>query len=144
MPLPHQIRANAARRDIERGDVLEILIPISMFAMIAAIVVLPSYFKSQERQRMAEALKASIDKGEPLPPEVVTAISSGVKAPPSPTRDLRTGIIWIGVAVGLAAFGLALGLEHPDATYPLLACAAFPGFIGLAFVVLGLINKDKV
>jgi hypothetical protein len=123
---------------------MEILIPISLFAMIAAIVVLPSYFKSQERQRMAEALKASIDKGEPLPPEVISAISStSIKPAPSATRDLRTGIIWMGVAVGLAAFAIALGFEHPDATYPLLACAAFPGFIGLAFVVLGLINGNK-
>ena len=122
---------------------MEMLIPITLFIMIAAIVIMPSYFKSQERQRMAEALKASIDKGEPLPPEVVTAISGSMKPPPSPARDLRTGIIWIGVAVGLAAFGIALGFEEPDATYPLLACAAFPGFIGLAFVVLGLINRNK-
>jgi hypothetical protein len=123
---------------------LEILIPLSLFAMIAAIVIMPSYFKSQERQRMAEALRASIEKGEPLPPEVIAAISSNVKAPPSAGRDLRTGIIWVGVAVGLAAFGIALGFSEPDATYPLLACAAFPGFIGLAFIVLGLINRNRV
>ena len=122
---------------------MEILIPITLFVMIAAIVIFPSYFKSQERQRMAEALRSSIDKGEPLPPEVVTAISSNVKAPPSPARDLRTGIIWIGVAVGLAVMGVVIGVEEPDATYPMLGIAAFPGFVGLAFVVLGLINRNK-
>ena len=122
---------------------MEILVPISLFAMIAAIVIFPSYFKSRERERMAEALRSSIDRGEPLPPEVVTAISSNVKAPPSPARDLRTGIIWIGVAVGLAVMGVVVGMEEPDATYPMLGVAAFPGFVGLAFVVLGLINRNK-
>lgn len=122
---------------------MEMLIPIALFAMIAAIVIFPSYFKSQERQRMAEALRSSIEKGEPLPPEVVTAISSNVKAAPSPARDLRTGIIWVGVAVGLAVMGVIIGVEEPDATYPMLGVAAFPGFVGLAFVVLGLINRKK-
>jgi hypothetical protein len=49
----------------------------------------------------------------------------------------------MGVAIGLAAFGIALGFEEPDAVFPLVACAAFPGFIGLAFIVLGLINRTK-
>ena len=122
---------------------MEILIPIAFFAMIAAIVVLPNYFKSQERQKMADTLRAAIDRGQPLPAEVVNAISSGVKPPPSPGRDLRIGIIWLGVAIGLAAFGLVLGFAEPDATFPMIACAAFPGFIGLAFIVLGFINRGK-
>ena len=45
--------------------------------------------------------------------------------------------------MGFAALGLAVSFEDPDALYPLLGCAAFPGFIGLAFIILGLINKPK-
>ena len=70
-------------------------------------------------------------------------LRSARSPPPSPGRDLRTGIIWLGVAVGLAGFGVAMGFEEPDATFPLIAIAAFPGFIGLAFVVLGLIARTK-
>jgi uncharacterized membrane protein len=33
--------------------------------------------------------------------------------------------------------GIALSFVEPDATFPLIACAAFPGFIGLAFILLG-------
>ncbi|MEO8114544.1 MAG: DUF6249 domain-containing protein [Phenylobacterium sp.] len=120
-----------------------ILIPISLFAMIAAIIIAPRYFKSIERQKMADTLRLAIEKGQPLPAEIVEAMSSGVKVPPSPARDLRTGIIWLGVGVGLAACGLALGFEEPDATFPMVAIAAFPGFIGLAFIVLGLLNRAK-
>lgn len=126
---------------------MEILIPISLFAMIAALVIAPRYFKSMERQKMADTLRAAIEKGQPLPSEVIDAMSSNVRSPamlPSPQRDLRTGIIWLGVGVGLAAMGLAISFEEPDALFPCLGLASFPIFIGLAFVALGLLNRTKV
>ena len=125
---------------------MEILIPLGFFAMIAALVIVPRYFRSQERQRMAETLRVAIEKGQPLPSEVIDAMSSDVRAPglpPSPQRDLRTGIIWLGIGVGLAAMGAAISFEEADALYPVLGIAAFPIFIGLAFVALALLNKPK-
>jgi len=124
----------------------EVLIPLAFFAMIAAIFIAPRYFKSQERQKMAETLRVAIEKGQPLPPEVVDAMSSNVRnpgLPPSPQRDLRTGIIWLGVGVGFAALGLVISFEEPDALFPCLGLASFPTFIGLAFIALGLLNKKQ-
>ncbi|ACG77941.1 conserved hypothetical protein [Phenylobacterium zucineum HLK1] len=125
---------------------MEILVPISLFAMIAALVIVPRYFRSLERQKMADTLRVAIEKGQPIPGEIVEAMSSNVRSPampPSPQRDLRTGIIWLGVALGLVALGLIVGFEEPDASYWFIGIASFPGFIGLAFIVLGLINKPK-
>ncbi len=122
-----------------------VLIVAIVFGSLAAIIIAPMYFRSQERQRMQDSLRLSIEKGETLPADVVSALSQSVKLPnaPSPGRDLRVGIIWVGIAVGFAALGVAVSFEDPDALFPLLGCAAFPGFIGLAFIVLGLINKPK-
>lgn len=125
---------------------MEILIPLGFFAMIAALVIVPRYFKSLERQRMAETLKVAIEKGQPLPTEIIDAMSSNVRTPglpPSPQRDLRTGIIWLGIGVGMAAMGAAISFEEPEALYFFLGIAAFPIFIGLAFIALASLNKTK-
>lgn len=123
-----------------------VLIVAIIFGSIASLVIVPRYFQSLERQKMAETLRAAIERGQPLPSEVIDAMSTNVRSPglpPSPQRDMRTGIVWLGVALGLVALGLIVGFEEPDASYWFLGFAAFPGFIGLAFIVLGLINKPK-
>lgn len=122
---------------------MEFLVPLGFFAMIAAIVIVPRYLKSQERQKLQETLRASIEKGADLPPEVVQALTSDAKPPSTPYRDLRTGVIWLGVAVGFAACGFAVSFEEPDALYPMLGLAAFPGFIGLALILLSVIGRNK-
>ncbi len=125
---------------------IAVLIPFGFMAMIAAIVIVPRYFRSMERQKMAETLRAAIEKGQPMPTEVIDAMSSNVRtpaAPPSPSRDLRTGLVWMGVAVGLAAMGLALSFEEPDALYPMVGIAAFPGFIGVAFIIMWAIARER-
>ena len=122
---------------------MEILIPLAFFAMIAAIVLVPRYLKSVERQKLQDTLRASIEKGADLPVEVLEALTSDVKTPPSPYRDMRAGIIWLGVAVGFAALGFAVSFEEPDALYPMLGVAAFPGFIGLALIALSFVARGK-
>jgi hypothetical protein len=125
-------------------EILWILVPLSPFLLVAALVLVPAYLRSKERQKMADALRLAIEKGQTIPADIIDTMNVTVaKAAPSPQRDLRVGIIWMGVAVGLAAFGIALGFEEPEATFPLVAIAAFPGFIGLAFLVLGLINRNR-
>ncbi|WP_337187263.1 DUF6249 domain-containing protein [Phenylobacterium sp.] len=125
---------------------MEILVPLALFAMIAALVIVPRYFKSIERQKVADTLRVALERGEPLPPELIDALQTdtGSKGlPPSPQRDLRTGIIWLGIGVGLACFGVAVSFEEADALYPMLGVSAFPIFIGLAFILLGVLGKSK-
>jgi hypothetical protein len=54
-----------------------ILVPIGFFAMIAAIVIVPNYLRVRERQEMQATVRAAIEKGQPLPPELVEALVQG-------------------------------------------------------------------
>lgn len=121
------------------------LVPIAVFVMVAVIVVVPRYLKSLERQKMADTLRAAIEKGQPLPPEMINllTVSGRVRPAPSPQRDLRRGVILLAVALGLVVMGLLIGQGEPDATYPMVGLAAIPAFIGLALIVISRFGKDR-
>ncbi len=116
-----------------------------IFGSVTAVILVPFYLRSQERIRVQETLRAAIENGQAMPNEVVenAARNINLRPQPSPSRDLRTGIIWLGVGLGFVAMGVAMGYEDPEATIPMIACAAFPVFIGLAFIALALINRTK-
>lgn len=125
------------------GD-LKILIPLAPFIMVIAIVVIPAWLKSRDRREMQATLRAAIDKGQPLPPEVIDSISKdNVKPPATAARDLRTGVILLAVAVGIALFGYAVSFAEMDAFYVISGMAAVPGAIGLAFIILSFFNKNN-
>ena len=123
---------------------------LSVFGTITAIIVGPSYLKSRERREMQETVRRAIDKGQPLPPEVIDAMTKDVtKNLPSRTRDIRRGIIWLAVGVGIAAFSLINSMSWGNDGWNnhvgdgMLGIAAIPVTIGLAFIVLSFFNKNK-
>ena len=120
------------------------LIPIVLFIMIGAIVIVPTWLKSKERKEMQATLRASIEKGQALPPEIVEALSKeNIKPPATATRDLRVGVILLAVSLGVALFGYMVSFAEMDAFYPIAGSAAVPGMIGLAFIILSFFNKNK-
>jgi hypothetical protein len=123
-----------------------VLIPIAFFAMIAAIVLVPGYLRSQDRARMHETLRIAYEKGQPVPPELIEALQRNVapKVISTPERDLRRGIVLIAVGLGFAGLGYGLwyGLMSVNeiAAYvtggSTAGAGAIPGFIGVAYLIL--------
>jgi hypothetical protein len=122
---------------------MEVLIPIAVFAMIPAIVIVPNWLKARERSEMQATLRTAIDKGQPMPPEVIDALTKTVKLPPNSISDLRTGIIWVGVGLGLGAFGYITSYEWDEAFHVMGGIGAIPAIIGLTYVVLSFFNPNK-
>lgn len=118
----------------------QFLIPIAFFGMIAAIVLVPRYFRNKERQDVQATVRAAIDKGQEMPAELIDAITKERRPAASPARDVRAGIIWLAVAAGFAGFGYYIGWYADEAQPAFFAIAAFPGFIGLAFLAMGLVG----
>lgn len=130
-------------------DFIPLVAILSVFGTITAIAFGPAYLKSREKREMQATVRHAIDKGQELPPELIDAMTRDVASKlPSRTRDLRRGVIWIAVGVGIAAFGLLsdLGWDHREMDNignGLLGVAAIPFTIGLAFIVLSFFNSNK-
>ena len=125
-------------------ELTPILIVFIVFASIVAIVLGPGYLRSREKQAMQDIVRTAIDKGQPMPQDMIDALTREAKARvPSASRDLRVGVILLAVSLGVALFGYMVSFAEMDAFYPIAGSAAVPGMIGLAFIVLSFFNKNK-
>lgn len=134
-------------------DFIGLVAVVAFFSTLVAIFFGPTFLRARERRETQETVRRAIDKGQPLPPEVLDALTKDVaKNLPSRTRDIRRGVIWAAVGVGLAAFSLINemtwmndhsfnGNDFPSGG--LLGIAAIPFTIGLAFIVLSFLNPNK-
>lgn len=116
---------------------------LALFGFLTAIIVVPRWLKSRDRRELQETLRMAMSKDQVLPPEVVEAITTDTRLPPSPERDLRDGVIWLAVGLGVAFFGWMVGFEDDDAVYPLIGLASIPALIGLALIALGVLGLGR-
>jgi len=112
----------------------EEMIPIFMFLAIVLIFFIVLYFRQRSRADMQQTIRLALERGTELTPELISRL--GAPAEPSKTRDLRAGLVWMGLAFGLALCGLAVAYFSIEALYGCLAGAAFPFSIGVAYMIM--------
>ena len=111
----------------------EIIIPVVMFLGLTVVFSLLFWFRYRARREMQETLRVALDKGQDLTPEIIDRLGHPKAAP---DKDLRLGVIWLAVAVGLVLIGFAVPDDGGNALRGLLAGAAFPFAIGVAYMIL--------
>ncbi len=124
----------------------EVLVPISVFAMVAAIVIVPTLRRSRERLAAIEAIRSLSEKGQATPPELMTVLQQ-THRPRPPGGNLRAGVICLAISAAMIILALT---KYAFSTAPdahlngsLIGAAAFPGLIGLALVGLWAANRRK-
>jgi hypothetical protein len=122
-----------------------ILICAIVFGTIIAVILGPGYLKSRERMKMQDNLRIAIEKGQPLPPEVIDAVARATDVLPTRTKDFRKAVILLAVAASFATIGFIAQQysidDHGNGAPVLWGIATIPGFIGLAFLLLGFTGK---
>ena len=109
----------------------EEMIPIVMFISVAVVFVFWFYFRHRSRMETQQTFRMALDKGTELSPEFIKHLG---EPEPSKDRDMRRGLIWLSLAVGLVLIGVAV--PEPDAFRGLLAGAALPFCIGCAYMIM--------
>lgn len=110
---------------------VEELIPIVLFMCVAVVFSLFLFFRHRARQEMQNTLRLALDKGTELSPELIKQLGD---PEPHADKDLRRGLIWL--ALGVAMVLLAFGVNEPDAIGPMMGSAAFPGLVGVAYLIM--------
>jgi hypothetical protein len=96
-------------------------------SMPIAIVALVFYYRHRKNMMLHETVRAMVDKGVPIPPEMFKTVDNSAKWP---RNDLRTGLILIGIGSGLVF------LDTPSAGFIVL-------FLGAAFLIASLFDKKN-
>ncbi len=108
------------------------MIPIVMFAGLTIVFCVLFWFRYRARSEMQQTFRAALDKGQELTPEIIDRLGHP-KA--SKDRDMRLGVIWLAIAVGLVAFGFGIP-EEEEVPRIFAGIAAFPFAIGIAYLIL--------
>jgi len=119
---------------------------VLFWVVLAGIILVPIYLRHRDRQRMHETLRIAFEKGQPVPPELITALQSNIapRQPTTPESDLRRAVIMIAVGLGFCGLGYGLwyGLMSVNdiAAYvtggSVAGFGAIPGLVGVGHLVL--------
>ena len=107
-------------------------VPIAMFASMTIIFCVLFWFRYRTKEGMQQTFRAALDKGQELTPDVIDRLGH---PKPAKDKDLRLGIIWIAVAIGLTAFGFGIP-DEDDVARIFMGIAAFPLVLGIAYLIL--------
>ena len=120
-------------------EMLGIMVPIILFIAIAIVLCVYFYLRHRTSQSIQETVRAAIEQGQQLTPEILERLGQAPLRAKSANADLRRGVILITVGLGIAAFGALLGGGIPPEL--LYAIGSVPFLIGIAY--LGLWRFDK-
>ena len=109
------------------------LVPVIFFLSLAAVFICLFWFRWRAREGMQQTIRMALDKGHELTPEIIDRLGHP-KA--GKYKDLRLGIIWVAIAVGLALIAVAVPDPSGYALRGTMAGAALPFAIGLGYLVI--------
>lgn len=112
---------------------VEEFIPIVLFLVGGPVFSLFFHYRYRSRMEKEKTIRMAIEKGNEPSPEFMQSL-----AEPEPTgsRDLRRGVIWLSLAIGLVLCGLAIPDPTGEVLRGCLAGAAFPFTIGVAYLIM--------
>lgn len=124
-------------------DIPVMMVAMSPFLMVVAIVWIAFNANTQRRKATLSTIEEAIRGGQQMTPDTIKALGMPQKS--SANGDLKAGLILIAVAAGFLVLGWAIGSMEGDeeAMYIMPAIASFPGFIGVVLVCFGLMGRKK-
>ncbi len=122
-------------------DLSTMIISISPFILTGVVVVAVLYFRFARRLETEKTIRAAIDRGQELSPELIERLLAPQRSSHRPDRLKVWGVVLIFTGLGLAAmWGVTFltGGDFPD----VLAPAVLVGLIGVGLWVAARLTKS--
>ena len=115
-----------------------ILVPLSLFLMIAVIVWLVTHFRFRAKQELMTTMRTAIEAGQPVSAQTLAELSTTLF---NKRNDLRRGLVFIAVGLGFLVFGFSV--DDSEANDVLMGLSAFPFFIGIAYLIVWFMHRNE-
>ncbi|MBB5212691.1 DUF6249 domain-containing protein [Microbulbifer hydrolyticus] len=112
---------------------IALMIPYGAFLLVGTCVWLILANRAAAHRETQQTVRLALEKGGELTPEAIQRICAGNT---HPQKDVRRGIAWIAIAVGLALMGLLAPDPSGNAVLGMMAIAAIPLAIGIGYLVM--------
>ncbi|MGD1020836.1 MAG: DUF6249 domain-containing protein [Verrucomicrobiia bacterium] len=133
---PNPVDSNVPHIMLRSKDVENIVGIVAVFGMPVAIVALVFFVHLRRNKMMHETLRAMIEKGVPITPELVAELREkhphGTEQNPTRKSGLFPGLVLTGIGTAL----LITGSRHSMGGWIML-------FIGVAFLVTWLVERQN-
>lgn len=122
----------------------DILAPATVFGAVVLIVWVIVSNRTRRNREVLETVRSAIQSGQQMTPETIRALGVERK---KKGGDLRWGIILVAIALAFVTLGWTIGNvdggDAEEAFVIMTGVAAFPGFVGVALILMGVLMRDK-
>jgi len=115
-------------------------IPIAAFTAITIIVTVRFWLRYRTRGDMQATIRSAIEKGQDLSPEIIDRLGNPL---PPKDKDLRLALVWLALAIALVIFGFMIPDDEEEVEQIFIGIAAFPFFMGLAFLAMWRLAESR-
>jgi O-antigen/teichoic acid export membrane protein len=119
-------------------SIVGIVVPVVTMICFAAVPIFYFYYRHRSRQELQKTLRAAIEQGKGLTPELLEQLGEPARGK---DMDLRRGVLAIAFGIGIATFGLLH--NDPDVFLKLRAGGALLCTIGIAFIGLWFFSRGR-
>lgn len=122
----------------------EILVPLIVFSALVALLGLLLLYKYKKKKLFLQMVERTLQQNASLSPEIIREVALHIFAA---NRDLRKGIFLLVLSAGILAFSYFADFRQNgnlDLNDALNGIAILPGLLGLAFLLLAWLNRQKL
>ncbi len=119
----------------------EIFVPFIFFSFLAAVILVPVIAKERTKRSAHDLISQAMARGQQLEPSLVSQLTQNMLDEGNRARkSLGNGVILLALAGGFVAAGFVANGLDSDAFHGFMIPAVFVGTVGVAFLLLAVID----